>query len=268
MQIIVPYSAIAVYCLLIAIVFSIAFVVKRVDLAHQSRAEDVIKSNAKSSNRVAKFFVIAITALLYLFTNGMAMVLETFVTSYVVKSEHGASKAVGATMVTVNWTIHTCLGVPAIFLIKFIGLKWTLTFQVALIVASGFVFMFMGGVSLNWLWLAVVLESVGNCAVFGGLMGYLEQFFPLTGRMTSIFLLSICVGDTIWPMLVGNYIESHPEVFGFTMMLCAIATLILFVALIAVVKLTMVKMDTEVEVKVKRVGSKRAVVKTMSLDAI
>lgn len=235
--IVYPYSIIAVYGTLMAIVFAAAYLYQRIDKPHHSRTKEQIQLRQMSVVQVSpwtKLAAILTIATLLACANGMAMVLETYTISFVHK--FGQRKSTGALMITVSWIIHTVLGVPAIFVIKAIGKTKTLLIEVLILASSGLVFLFLAQYSMLWVWVAIVLESVGNCCVFGCLMAYLEDYFPVTGRTTSIFLLSICIGDIVWPMLVGYFVEGNPAVFLYTMAACAFVILLVFILLLLLTK--------------------------------
>ena len=99
LELMYPYSIIAVYCAIVCILSLVAYLYKRVDEAHPSRQCDDSTSVEDKVKSVPKYTVIILTALIYFFTNGMSMVIEDFIASYMVHSEHAASKATGALMV-------------------------------------------------------------------------------------------------------------------------------------------------------------------------
>lgn len=96
-----PYSIIAVYCTLIAVMFSFAYLYHRRDAPHASRVEDDSRGKCRKIDPKLKYLVLVLVCLLYLLTNGMAMIIETFISSYIVHSAHVATKATGALMVMI-----------------------------------------------------------------------------------------------------------------------------------------------------------------------
>lgn len=78
-------------------------------------------------------------------------------------------------------------------------------------------------------------------------MGLVEEYFPLTGQITSFFLLSICIGDIICPMLVGQFVENHPSSFTIMMAACGLIVFVLYVAQVLVIRRYMTKRGSENE---------------------
>lgn len=72
--------------------------------------------------------------------------------------------------------------------------------------------------------------GIGIGPVFAGVLGYLQQYFPVTGRITSIFIVSACVGEFLYPWIISQWLEDHPSVFLYVMAICSIVDLIAFIA--------------------------------------
>lgn len=89
---------------------------------------------------------------------------------------------------------------------------------------------------MTGVWVAVVLETIGNSSMFVSLMGLCENYFHVTGRVTSYFLLSICVGDILVPWFVGQFVESCPEVFNWTLVGCGMIVGVVYLTLLMVLR--------------------------------
>ena len=78
---------------------------------------------------------------------------------------------------TVSWTIHTVLGVPSIFFVKYVGVELNLAIQMFLLVLSSAAFLLWAPYSIMGVWVAIVLESVGKLVnIFFNLM-YKANFY-------------------------------------------------------------------------------------------
>ena len=75
--------------------------------------------------------------------------------------------------------------------------------------------------------------GIGLSSIFGTLIGYLNNYFPVTGNVTSLFLVAACVGEFIWPLVVGKFIDTWPYVYLTTIalstgMCCVLFALIMY----------------------------------------
>lgn len=100
--------------------------------------------------------------------------------------------------------------------------------------------------------LYLIFLGVGMSSIFGALLGYLSEQFPVTGKVTSAFLVAACVGEFVWPLIVGNYIAESPQVYLTCIAICTTMCCILFVVIVIInrkfVKVTQSNVDLRMSV--------------------
>ena len=165
------------------------------------------------------------------------MIEQNFLTKYVTIGPFHLTAVTGASMTGSSWIIHTICGILFVFLIKKLGIAVNLLFGAFLIFLSANVlcfasFFFPTAVSL---WAVVAGIAIGGTTFFSCLVAFMESKFPVTPRMTSLYLITNCVCNVMWPALVGQFIEDRPYVFVLVIYVCSTVSLITVVALIFMV---------------------------------
>jgi hypothetical protein len=85
------------------------------------------------------------------------------------------------------------------------------------------------------LWIVVAGIAIGGTTFFSCLVAFMESKFPVTPRMTSLYLITNCVCNIIWPALVGQFIDQRPFVFVLVIYVCSTVSLITVISLLFLV---------------------------------
>lgn len=136
-----------------------------------------------------------------------------------------------------SWIIHTICGILFVFLIKKLGIAVNLLIGAFLIFLSANLlsfssFFFPTPLSL---WLIVAGFAIGGTTFFSCLVAFMESKFPVSPRMTSLYLITNCVCNVIWPALVGQFIEERPFVFVLVIYVCSTVSLVAVISLVFMV---------------------------------
>lgn len=126
------------------------------------------------------------------------------------------------------WGMFTFFRLFTIFYIDYVGAEKNIMFNLLLtVVACGFLVPF-GGTSLWCLWVGIALMGLGTSSIWASVYGYLEQFFPVNSKIAATFTVTACLGEFILPTLMGNYLDSNPDIFLWVTLFCTLMTCVLF----------------------------------------
>lgn len=225
-----PYTIISIYTLAVAVVFIAVYMWKPSNDAHPSRVkniEDQINSK-QNSNRLPKIFAIIFATIFMHFYVGLEIGFGTLLATYAVKSDLHLTKSSASFMTSVYWGTYTFFRCVTVFVIHLVGPRMHLIADLALIFGSNLFLVPFAG-SHPWaLWTGVSLMGLGCSSVFATVFGYLEMYFPVTGRIAAGFQVSATLGEFFLPFIIGKYVESFPAIFLIIIFANSIASCILF----------------------------------------
>lgn len=55
-----------------------------------------------------------------------------------------------------------------------------------------------------------------------------ENYFPVTSKIAAAFTAIGCLGQLVFAVIVGNYIDSYPSVFVWVTLWCSLSSCVLF----------------------------------------
>ena len=186
-----------------------------------------------------KICVISLASITYAVTNGIGMIEQNFLTKYAKIGPFALEEKTGAKMTGSSWLIHLICGILFVFLIKKLGIAMNLLFgSVLIFVTANFLLItsLMLPESLC-LWAAVAGFSIGGTTFFSCLVAFLESKFPVSPRMTSLYLITNCVCNVIWPALVGQFIDQAPIVFVIVIYACSAISLLAVISMLVTVRI-------------------------------
>lgn len=244
------YAIVSVYTLIVTSIFAGIYFKRPENEPHPSKA---ITDPTKETpyNPRARLLVIVMATVFLHFYFALEIVFGCFLTAYVVKSDLHMDKAQGAFLSSVFWATFTFFRIPSIFIIKLIGFTKSITSNLTLMVAGAAVLLSLGGHSYWAVWLGIILMGLGISSIFATLLGYLETFFPITGNIASTFMVSGCVGEFIWPLVVGKYIVQAPSVFLLATGVCTVCCCVFFASLVYICENHVLK-KKESDLSIKR----------------
>lgn len=172
---------------------------------HPSREKnpDAIGTNRTLNPRV-KLFVVCLSTVFMYFYVGLEIAMGTLLVSFAVKSDLRLDKVTGAAITSVYWGTFTFFRLVAVFYIEYVGSEMNLYFSLSLILLSNAFFLPLAfGINQPWLlWTAAALIGLGTSSVFASVFGFLEEYFPVTEKMTAAFSMAACLGEFILPFIM------------------------------------------------------------------
>ena len=218
------YQIIALYSVCLSGLFLYIFVRYRHTPQHPSR---VVAANTSSDGprlNECVFRVVIVLATLFLHVYyGLEIAMASFMTTYAVKSDLKLSKATGAMITSVYWSTFTFFRLVTVFYVNMIGPEKNIIFELIIVMVAN-CFLVPFGDTYPWcLWVGAALIGMGMSAIWASMFAYLEQYFPLSNKICATFTVFACVGELIFPNLMGLLIVNvslNLDLIDFIMNLC------------------------------------------------
>ncbi|KAI1282592.1 Major facilitator superfamily domain-containing protein 4A [Halotydeus destructor] len=230
----IPYAILGASCLLTAMLFLYLFCCHRQTEEHHSRrarAEDKMAAGGKKDLVWTKRMVVVLAAMFLCTLLGFEVGMGSFITSFAVKSDLHLTKQVGAYMTSLYWGTYTFFRLLAILLIDKIGMYCNITMELGILVISN-MFLVPFGNSVEWcFWVGVSLAGIGISSLWGAIFVLLETHFPVTSGIAASLTVSACVGEWMFPVIMGYALEVNPQLFLWVIFACTAICCTLFVLL-------------------------------------
>ena len=157
-------------------------------------------------NKLVYTLVVFLSILFFNVFFGLDVAMSSYMTTYGVHSDLHLSKVTGARITSVYWSFFTFYRLVAILYIDRVGAEKNLIFEMVLILLAN-CFLVPFGNTHEWaLWVGAALMGIGSSTVWASMYGFLEQFFPVTNIIIASFSVSACVGEFLFPNLIGFFI--------------------------------------------------------------
>ena len=88
------------------------------------------------------------------------------------------------------------------------------------------------GHSVNLLVTSTILVSAGMAATYGCMMGFLEQYIPMTPKVANIRAVVIVTGEFTFPLIFAGFMEHQSYVLAYAV-LASVLVMMSFFAILA-----------------------------------
>ncbi|CAG2115108.1 unnamed protein product [Medioppia subpectinata] len=202
-----PYTIIGGCGLITVVALVIMYFIKSSDKPHPSISnnESLIIMTLKQ-----KILILFIASIIFHSYCGLEIAFGRFMTTFAFYSDLHLNKSKGAYMTSAFWGTFTLCRLLAIFIVDFVGTTAAIWADIAIVMVSNFVLIFFGNTSEIGLWIGVSLMGIGTSSIFPTLLSFIEELFPVTSRIGSLFLVVACLGEFTIPFIVGYYVEKYP----------------------------------------------------------
>ncbi|KAI1306052.1 hypothetical protein HDE_01056 [Halotydeus destructor] len=232
----IPYTIIGACCLGVASVFAYFSCYHRHTEEHPSRLVDVDDSAKVNSSVWAKRTVILLAGLFIFSLLGFEIGMVSFITSFAVSSDLALSEQVGAYMTSLYWLTYTFFRLFVIAFINRISITLNITIELIILITAN-IFLLPFGNSVEWcLWVGIALTGIGMSTVWASTFGLLESHFPITSGTASFLVISGCVGEWVYPSIMGYAVETDSQLFLWTILACTVICCTFFAALCLALK--------------------------------
>lgn len=86
-------------------------------------------------------------------------------------------------------------------------------------------------VSEAMIWVGVVFIGAGDSIIYPCVYSFLEERIDVTNKLTGLLMFTSSIATTVYPLIMGTYIESYPLVFLYVNNFSIAAVIILFIIL-------------------------------------
>ncbi|KAI1285406.1 hypothetical protein HDE_11783 [Halotydeus destructor] len=232
-----PYVMIAIFTELVAMYTLYLFIMYRETTPHPSRQED--KSELTSPSKInisVRNAIWVLTAIFTHFVIGLEIAMANVLTTYAVMSDLKLSKVTGAYITSAYWCGFTFFRIAAVFYISYVGSFYNLIFDLSLLVVAN-VFLIPWANSVEWcLWAGAVFIGLGVSSMWASMFGFLEEYFPVSSKMASSFTVSACLGEFIFPFLMGYLVNVSPTGFLYSILAITVSICIIFASMVYLCK--------------------------------
>lgn len=189
------------------------------------------------SKKVIKCMMLGLLLLFIHICYGLEITFGNFLTTFVAKAEslpigsESERKAIGATMTTVFWVASLVMRIFGIVTSDCISTTMNMFGCLGLcLVSNGFLTPPFGSSSIVCLWVGVSLVGAGYSTVWASCFNYIEQYYPLTSKITASISIAAVIGEFIFPVVISAMIVTNPETFLWVTMASTVAILVIFTA--------------------------------------
>ena len=203
-------------------------------LIQESDSGKPVERTSKRTSTAAKVVVKTLHLMSQHIYMGSEVALGSFLTLFAMRSPVSLSQETGTQLTTVYWFAFTFAKLPAAFLlIPCIGNLATVSLGLVIALAGSVAFIMYGSFDAQLLLISVVVVAVGTSPVNGCMMGFLEDFIPVTPGLSALSSAVIVMGEFTFPALVSLFIEDHPVFLCHVVLAIVFSLSILFPIIVA-----------------------------------
>ena len=178
-----------------------------------------------------KILVVVLCGFFMHFYCATEMTFGSFVAPFAVKSDLHMSKRSAAVVSSVFWASFTFYRLIMVFLVEFLGSRNSVLIDVFLCLLSN-VFLVPFGDKYEWcLWTGAALMGIGLSAIWASIIGYIEEFMPVTSRIMAVFMITACLGQVLLPAIISPFMETYPKALMWVSLTYSIAMVVFFIAI-------------------------------------
>lgn len=199
--------------------YTAMYLIKPTENQSGHSSESVVKIPKKS-----KIILIIVAA----FCFHCYMIVETygrFLTIFAVNIPLQLSKDTGAALTSLFFGSFAVTFIIIIFLVMKISLRSVLSISLGLLLIGNSVILSFGSSNETALWIGTIIIGCGTSGFAGNLIGFVNQYIPVTSKLASLFYFSLYASDLIYPLILGKLMESSPMIliymtFSATIIIC------------------------------------------------
>ena len=205
--------------------------------AEKERLEQIARIQATPSYKISKYTAIALMMTFMPIYNGIELTFGQYLASFAVKSDLHLQKVTGASMTSLYWAMFTFFRLSTVFYINILGSEKNIIMNVGIMLIANAILVPFGS-QYEWcLWLGSVIMGIGCSSIWGSAFGYLEDYFPINSKIGSLIVVSTCVGEFIFPVLISQFIKEYPNIFLLVTLICSVSLAIIFAVVVLICKL-------------------------------
>ncbi|XP_077995956.1 sodium-dependent glucose transporter 1A-like [Glandiceps talaboti] len=206
----VPYTLISVYHLILTLPFLWLFLngPRNLRISKTKRDDAALKGKKlrQKESKSFKVFLLALLALYSFFCSGHKVLYGDFVYSYAIQSSHGLTKESASYLNALFWGCFAAGRGLGIFCVVFLSPRYMTIIDLIGVSISSSLLAIFGSDIIEVLWFATGLLGISFATIFPSGISWSEKYIHLTGKSTSVFLVSSSVTSVVLPLALGQLI--------------------------------------------------------------
>ncbi|XP_077996122.1 sodium-dependent glucose transporter 1A-like isoform X2 [Glandiceps talaboti] len=204
----VPYTLISVYFLLLTFPFLWLFLngPRNLRILKTKRDKAALKGKKLrlKENNSFKVCLLALLALYIFFSS--EIIYGSFVYSYAIHSSHGLSKESASYLNALFWGCFAAGRGFGIVCAVFLSPRYMTIIDLIGVNISSCLLVIFGSDIIEVLWFATGLFGISFATIFPSGISWSEKYIHLTGKSTSVFMVSKSVTGVVLPLVLGQLI--------------------------------------------------------------
>ena len=188
------------------------------------------EASSKKSCSVSRHNVVVslLTSFIFFYV-GLEVGYGTFIPTFAVLSPSLALSRQDAALVSsVFWGGLAATRLVAIFVTVAIRPTLVMAFNFAMCFAASVILLAKAHASVVWLCVGSGLMGIGMATMFASGFLWLQNLAPISNRVGAIFSVSGSLGADIVPLVIGQFISTHPDFLIYLSAGCVVGCILIF----------------------------------------
>lgn len=204
-----------------------------------------------------KMIVMCVISLFMPLYYGVEVSYGNYVSPFVQFSQLRMDASTGAFLSSIYWITFTFFRLFAAFYIPIIGSEMNIILSLAVMLSANIALIPFGETHSTAVYISTVLSGIGTSSVWGSVFGFLENYFPVTSKMTAAMISVTFAGDCILPVVISYFIETYPKIFQWIYLVSSVSMAFTF-AVACLLCRTFLKQDSKVSIDPYRLRTSSA----------
>ena len=211
------YPLVAAYALLLSLGFIVYFIIDfRKANAEQSESktkDDNEKRVEEALSEKVKYISVGLLAVFFFLYVGMEVAFGTFISVFAVESDLKFTRPQGSDVTAIFWGSFAGTRGIAIFLAIIAKPEIIMWSSFATCIIGTVILSSYAGSSALILYIGTSLMGIGMASIFATGFLWVEKRMTVTNKISSVFIIASSAGADVFPVLVGQLVETSPMVF-------------------------------------------------------
>ena len=167
---------------------------------------------------------------------GIEVCMSAFLTTFAVMSDLHLTQATGAKLTSVFWAVLLIVRLASIVYLQWIKSSTNVMIGLAVSVVGAAVLAAGGDKDYTMLLSAVIIISSGLSGTYASMMSYLEGYVTISDRFAALGSLLFTLGELTFPLIIGPFIEHHPLILTYTVLVSCVSLTVFFILVMILCK--------------------------------
>ncbi|XP_076307967.1 LOW QUALITY PROTEIN: sodium-dependent glucose transporter 1A-like [Tachypleus tridentatus] len=176
-------------------------------------------------------FILTVCTIFMIFYAGLEVTYGQMIATFVVVGPLKLSKSKGSFITSFYWGTYTFARGVAIFISMKLSSFVMLMIDIFIVLGASLLLVIFVSSSEEILWAASGLLGIGMASIYPSIVSWCEKYIVMTNKVTSTFVVTTSLGETVLPLLVGHYIEHTPMFLMYVMLSGIICAFLAFLVI-------------------------------------